>query len=437
MCYAIPGRVVDIANNIAVIDYFGERKEAYADLEEVKVGDFVYAQGGLVVQTIAEGEAEGILDGWRETFFRLKERDRELSEGALSSEGGDSDIAAILKRAEAGAPLERDELLALLRCDTGEDLGLIYRTANRVRRRVHGNSCCVHGIIEFSNFCRNDCAYCGIRSENSRIERYRMEIGEIVDVACRAVDDLGFKALVLQSGEDDHYTTERLVEIVRMIRERCGVLLIMSIGERNRESYEALYDAGARGILMRFETSNPHLYESFHRTCRYVERVQALREVREIGYIVATGSIIGLPGQTGDDLVNDIELAGSLDAEMYSFGPLVPHPETPLGGAPPVEIDTLLGVIAVMRLLNHDGNILVTSAVKRLFGREGTERGLMAGGNSLMVNLTPREYRERYAIYPGKGSESDDVRGDIAEKLALLASLGRAPTDIGIGGLHG
>ncbi len=437
MCYAIPGKVVDINDDIAVIDYFGEKKEAYSDMEDVRVGDYVFAQGGLIVQIIPEEDAVCILDGWRETFFRLRERDRRLSEEGLQSGMTGTEIANILKKAEEGTPLSRDELIAILKCSDRENLELICKTANLIRHRKHKNSCCVHGIIEFSNICKNDCAYCGLRKENTDVKRYRMGVDEIVEAACKAVDKLGFKALVLQSGEDSYYTTERLVDIIRRIRKRHGVLIILSIGERDIESYKVLYNAGARGVLMRFETSNSNLYAEFHSTIHYEKRVQLLKNLKDIGYIIATGSIVGLPGQREEDLLNDIMLASLLDTEMYSFGPLVPHPETPLGDTPQVDIDTILKVIAVARILNPNGSILVTSAVERLFGKEGIKKGLMAGGNSMMINLTPRKYRKHYSIYPGKGSETDDVKSEIRDTLELLYSVGRAPTDIGIGGPHG
>jgi biotin synthase len=437
MCYAIPGKVVAINADIAVIDYFGEKREAYADVEEVRVGDYVFAQGGFIVQMIQEEDAICILDGWKETFFRLRERDRRLSEDGLQSGIAGTDIANILKKAEKGTTLSRDELVTLLKCSDKRNLELLYRTANILRQRNHRNSCCVHGIIEFSNICRNDCAYCGIRRENLNVKRYRMEVDEIVDVACDAVNKLGFKALVFQSGEDDYYTTERLVDIIKRIRKKCGMLIILSIGERNVESCKVLYDAGARGVLLRFETSNPNLFAEFHSTIRYEERVQLLKSLRDIGYIIVTGSIIGLPGQREEDILDDILLAGSLDTEMYSFGPLVPHPETPLGDTQQVNIDAILKVIAVTRILDPNGSMLVTSAVERLFGKEGIRRGLMAGGNSMMINLTPKMYRKLYSIYPGKGSEIDDVKRDIRDTLELLYSLGRAPTDIGIGAAHG
>lgn len=434
MCYAIPGKVIDIRDNIALIDYFGEKKEALIDIEGVTAGDYVYAQGGVIVQGLREEEALGILAGWKEAFFRLRERDGRLAAQNSPATGGDPEFLKIIHRAEEGISLTRTEMLTLLSCRDEAGLNLLYQTANRIRQRVHQNSSCVHGIIEFSNFCRNDCAYCGIRKDNHDLKRYRMEVDEVVDLVASSSAEIGFKAFVLQSGEDGWYTTERLVRMVREIRKRCGVLIILSIGERELDDYQRLYNAGARGVLFRFETSNPALYGRLHTTLRYENRLRILKGLTEMGYIIATGSLIGLPGQSEEDLLEDILLARAFSPEMYSFGPLIPHPATPLAAAQTVDLDTALRVIAVTRLIHPDANLLVTSAVETLFGRGGARQALMAGGNSMMVNLTPGRYRKLYSIYPGKGEGDVDIRDRVSETLSLLTSLGRAPTDIGTGG---
>lgn len=428
MCYAIPGKIIHISNNIALIDYYGEKKEAIADVDGLQTGDYVFAQGGVIVDKLQEEVALSILEGWRDAFLRLKEKDKDLAGDVPTSEGLNPEIVRIIQRGAEGITLTRDEMLTLLRCNGRGELNLLYQTANRIRQKVHKNSSCVHGIIEFSNNCKNDCAYCGIRRDNHSLERYRMNADEIVEVVTSAADRLGFRAFVLQSGEDSYYTTERLTQIIRRIREHCGAFLILSIGERDKGSYQELYDAGARGVLIRFETSNPNLYGKLHNTLRYEDRIETLKRVRDIGYIIATGSLIGLPGQREEDLLDDILLARSLETEMYSFGPLIAHPATPLAFTPPVDLDRVLKMIALTRLITHDGNALVTSALETLFGKDGVRQALMAGGNSMMINLTPARYRRLYSIYP----REDRVENRISETVSLLHSLGRAPTDIGI-----
>ena len=450
MCYAIPGKIIEVIGKSALIDYFGEKKEAYVDVEGVNPGDYVFAQGGVIVERLDEDIALSILSGWNEAFFKLKEIDKRLAEeypGSFSetfipqrdtkvdkNAGQDAcpDFLEIIKRTENGLSITKSELLYLLTIKEEGQLKLLYHIANRIRHKVHKNSSCVHGIIEFSNVCKNDCAYCGIRRENQKLERYRMDIDEIVDTIISSVSSLGFRAFVLQSGEDGFYTTDKLAEIIRKIKERCSVLIFISIGERDRDCYQELYNAGARGVLFRFETSNPEIYGNLHTALHYENRLHILRELKDIGYIISTGSLIGLPGQKEEDILDDILFASSLEPEMYSFGPFIPHPDTPLALAPKVDIDMMLKVIAVTRLVRHDGNILVTSALEKLFGIEGTRRTLMTGGNSMMVNLTPPKYRRLYSIYPGKGEGNDDTRKRISDTVALLQSLGRAPMDIGM-----
>src|SRR3989337_299947 len=219
MCYAIPGRIIEISNNIALIDYYGERKEALADIEGLQTGDYVFAQGGVIVDRLQEEVAQSILEGWREAFLRLKEKDKDLAEKEPSPEGLNPEIARIIRKGEEGIALTRDEMLTLLRCSGRGELSLLYQTATRIRQKVHRNSSCVHGIIEFSNICKNDCAYCGIRSDNKKLDRYRMTADEIIDTAASSARESGFKAFVLQSGEDGYYTTERLSEIIRGIKD--------------------------------------------------------------------------------------------------------------------------------------------------------------------------------------------------------------------------
>ncbi len=434
MCYAIPGKVLEINNKTALIEYFGEKKTALVDAGNISVGDYVYAQGGFIVEALEAAEARGILNEWEEIFFKLKERDELLAGKTLPSVRPESDIARIISRGEEGAGLTRDELLVLLRCTDRDELNLLFSTANRIRQKVHKNSSCVHGIIEFSNNCKNDCSYCGIRSENDTLTRYRMNPDEIIDTVSASAEESGFRAFVLQSGEDGYYTAERMSEIIRGIKDKHGVLVFLSIGERDEDCYRKLYEAGARGVLFRFETSNRDLYNKLHSTLHYEGRMNTLKIVRDAGYIIATGSLIGLPGQDNEDILNDILLAKSFGTDMYSFGPFIAHPQTPLASLKTTDLDTMLKVIAVTRLVHHDGNILVTSAVETLFGREGAEKALMAGGNSMMINLTPDRYRKLYSIYPGKGEKNKDIKDRISDTVSLLYSLGRAPTDIGMAG---
>ena len=425
MCYAIPGKVISVDGKIATIDYFGESRKAQLVFDPAFPGDYVYAQGGVVVGKVPEKEAIEILEHWKKQFFELKKVDEEISSKRQKSGA----FSSIISKSENDGILTRDEMLQVLLAD-GESLNELCSAANRIRKDKLDNACCVHGIIEFSNNCMNDCLYCGIRKGNQAIRRYRMTKDEILDAVDFAVEKLGFKALVLQSGEDSFYTDDMLVEIVRAIKKKHGILLFMSIGERSEECYKRLFEAGGYGALLRFETSNEKIYSQVRPGKKLQDRLNLIRQLKKIGFVLATGFLLGLPGQTNQDTINDVLLTKSLQPDMYSFGPLIPHPQTPLADVKKSSLDDVLKVIALSRLVDNQAKILVTSAMETL-GDQAKEAGLMAGGNSLMINATPMEFQKCYDLYPGKVNE-EKIEKTIKETLELLQSIGRAPTDIGI-----
>ncbi|MCK4909377.1 MAG: [FeFe] hydrogenase H-cluster radical SAM maturase HydE [Planctomycetes bacterium] len=390
MCYAIPGKIIELNDRTATVDYYGEQKKAYTDLLEVQIGDYVYAQGGFLIQKVPPKEAHDILSDWEELFFKLQEKDKKLSAHPKN----------------------------------------LYERANAIRQQNQGNSCCVHGILEFSNYCRQNCLYCGIRRDNKELTRYRLEIPQILE-SVKYAYDLGFKALVLQSGEDPYYDDDKLETIVKTIREKYPVLLFVSIGERSLSAYRRLYDAGARGVLMRFETCNPDAYKKVKPDSDLQNRLQLIRDLRKMGYLIVTGFLVGLPGEDKKDILENIKLTASLDAEMFSFGPFIPHPQTPLAETPMPKLTKLLRVIAEARLMNPESRILVTTALETL-DQDAARQGLLAGANSLMINVTPPKYRKLYDIYPQRFGTDLDTQEHIDRVIGLLKSLGRAPTDLSV-----
>jgi biotin synthase len=392
MCYAIPGKVLDIDKKIITVDYFGEHKKARNEFYELTPGDYVYAQGGFVISKISESEAIEILKTWEELFFKLQEIDSEL-----------------------------------VRNPKG-----LYQVANNIRHKNHGNSCCIHGILEFSNYCRCNCLYCGIRKDASGVDRYRMSVEEIVDAAAVAVHELKFKALVLQSGEDLWYDENKLVAIVSEMRQKAPCLVIVSIGERDLEIYRKLYDAGARGALLRFETSNAALYQKIRPGHRLEDRLDLIRKLKEMGYIVMSGFLIGLPNQTEEDILKDIEVTDSLGPDMFSFGPFIPHPGTPLAQYPSPTTEEVLNTIANARIKSPQANILVNTSFETLDRDNAVRLGLMAGANSVMINVTPSKYRKLYDIYPNRAGIDLEMHERIESILKTLQSIGRAPTDLGL-----
>ena len=422
MCYAIPGRVTALEGKNVTVDYFGEKKKAINEIAELKIGDYIYAQGGFVIQTVSEREAVETLETWKELFFQLRATDLRLSRLDPAESGIERKISVILDRAAEGKGINKEEALALMRLEKPAEIDYLYKIANFLRQKYLSNSCCVHGIIEFSNFCRQNCAYCGIRAGNNSLNRYRMSEEEIMSAVTEAVDKHGFKALVLQSGEDPEFPPERLAKLIREIKQKHALLIFISVGEVGEAGLRELYEAGARGVLMRFETSDPRLYAAQHCGDLFSERVKALESAYQLGYLILTGGLIGLPGQTKESLIEDIFLAKKLHAEMFTFGPVLPSEVKP---------ELVLKVLAISRLIDpQNAKIVVTTGFETL-DKNARRLGLLAGASSVMLNVTPLKFRKLYNIYRNRAHEDETIETQIKETLELLYALGRAPTDLG------
>lgn len=433
MCYAIPGKVKGFDGKFVIVDYFGEEKKAINEIAGLQVGDYLYAQGGFVITRVGAEEAEKTLATWKDLFFELQEIDKAGSR--LSPWGGAryARVRDLKDRVISGGKLTRDEIAGLLEITDPGELEFFLSAANHLRQRQHSNSCCVHGIVEISNHCAEGCQYCGISCFNMGLMRYRMSDEEILEAVRSAVEEHGFKALVLQSGEDPGRTIDDLVRIVAEIKRRFGVLVFISFGEIGRLGLIRLYEAGARGVLLRFETSDPELFSRIHPGSNLKDRLAEIRDAYELGYLVITGSLIGLPGQTAEMIARDIELAGELNVEMLSLGPFLPHPSTPMAAiqAPPVAM-VVKALAAARFALRPDVKILVTTGLETL-APEARREALMSGANSVMLNVTPLDRRALYEIYPGRAHRDDAIGEQITETIALLEGLGRAPTDLSIG----
>jgi len=431
MCYAIPGNVKRIAGNLITVDYFGEKRKARNDFYELKVGDYVYAQGGFVVEKIEENDAEEILDTWKELFFELKKTDAKLSKLYNDKSNLDKAFLKIIDRATYGKSISHDEALRLLLSKDPDEIEMLHKSANFIRQKFLDNSCCVHGIIEFSNKCVCQCEYCGINSENSTLKRFNLNTGEILEVIDDAVKRFGFKGIVLQSGEDPSYRSDKILDLIKKIRENYPVFIFLSVGERDDEFYRKAFDAGAKAVLFRFETSDSRLYSKLHPHSSLKERIRYLELFKDIGYIIATGSLIGLPGQKPEGVIDDFMFAKELGCDMYSFGPFIPHPDTPLHSHSAPGAEYVLKAISVLRLIDPHGKILVTTALESI-NQQARRQALMGGANSIMLNLTPKDYVGFYDIYPNRATVDVSVENQIADALQLLKSIGRAPTDLGI-----
>ena len=310
----------------------------------------------------------------------------------------------------------------LTECD-GESLRYINKQAQEVSLRHFGNRIFIRGLIEVSNCCRNNCYYCGIQGSNPNANRYRLSKEEILS-ACENGYQLGYRSFVLQGGEDPHYTDEVMVPIVTEIRKRypdCAITL--SLGERSKESYQKLYDAGADRYLLRHEAADPELYQKLHPESLSLEnRIQCLWNLKEIGYAVGTGFMVGAPYQTVENLADDLLFIKELDPQMVGIGPFVPHHDTRFKEFPSGSVELTTYLVSILRLMNPHLLLPSTTALGTIDPR-GREKGILAGANVVMPNLSPVAVRKDYSLYDNKictGEEAAECAGCLGRRLASI-----------------
>ena len=334
--------------------------------------------------------------------------------------------------------LDRDVrfVISWLRERNSTRLEELWRMADSVRRAHVGDAVHLRGLIEISNVCVRQCAYCGLRAGNTRLARYRMKADEILACARNAVE-LGYGTVVLQGGEDYGLSAPWVEDVIRRIKRETPLSVTLGLGERPEKDLVSWRRAGADRYFLRFETSDMDLYRQIHPSLpsRASDRIELLRTLQAIGYETGSGIMIGIPGQTMSSLAQDILLFRSLDLDMIGVGPFLPHPETPLGTdtsplddisceqVPNTEVMVYI-VLALARIVCPDANIPSTTALAVLNPLAGYELGLMRGANVIMPNITPFHYRSKYDIYPGKAGASPSGAGDI-EIPRRIEALGR------------
>lgn len=332
------------------------------------------------------------------------------------------DIPAIIATAETTHTLAKEEIITLLANNDGALDDALFAAADRVRRRYVGDEVHLRGLIEFSNTCRQNCLYCGLRRDNQNVVRYRLEPDQIIDFA-RKAKDYGYRTLVLQSGEDPYYTLEKMQYIIGEIK-KLGVAITLSIGEKSCEEYRILKEAGADRYLLRIETTDRRLYEELDPGMSYDNRLRCLRDLKALGYEVGTGCLIGLPGQTLASLADDILFFKELDADMIGVGPFIPNPDTPLKETGGGTFALSRKVMAITRLLLPDANIPATTAMETL-DENGRLIALQSGANVVMPNVTEGDYRRMYQLYPGKICINDTPAHCRACITGKIQSIGR------------
>ncbi len=313
--------------------------------------------------------------------------------------------------------MNKQDIVELLSNNSNYDE--LRNEANKIRKKFKGDGVHLRGLIEFSNYCAKNCTYCGIRGENKSLKRFRLNKDEILELA-RHGKELGYKTIVLQSGEDLTYSIYKMQEIISEIKN-LDLALTLSLGEKTFEEYKAYKEAGADRYLLRIETTNTELYNKLHPNSSHKKRFKCLEYLKELGYEVGTGIMTGLPEQTLESIAEDILFFKKINADMVGLGPFVPSPDTPLANADGGSFELGIRTMAITRILMPDINIPATSAMETI-RENGRFIALISGANVVMPNLAP-ESAELYSIYPKKSSDWSNI--SISEANRKLMDIGR------------
>ena len=322
----------------------------------------------------------------------------------------------ILEKVKKNCSLSKDEIIKLLISNNNS----LFETADEIRKKTKGNNIHLRALIEFTNFCRCNCFYCGLRYDNHNIKRYRLTEDEILLSVNNAIKS-NYKTIVLQGGEDMFWSKEKLCNLIKKIKEY-DVALTLSIGERPKDEYKAFKDAGADRFLLRIETTDKTLYRKLHPNMSFENRLRCLKDLKELGFETGTGCLVGLPNQTIASLADDILFFKELNADMVGIGPFIPHPNTPLANETNDNFELSLRVMAITRLLLPDINIPATTAMETL-RENGQLIALQSGANVIMPNFTTSEHRKEYEIYPDKAginNKEDENQKLIYDKIKSI-----------------
>ncbi|MBR5558651.1 MAG: [Oscillospiraceae bacterium] len=331
---------------------------------------------------------------------------------------------ALIDKLNIEKTLTKEEWVQLIRSYTEEDAAYAAAAARKIADRRFGNKVFFRGIIEYSNICKNNCYYCGIRCGNANLERYRLDKDTILE-CCYQGYQSGYRTFVLQGGEDPFFTTDKMVDIVSSIRSRypdCAITL--SIGELEREDYQRLYDAGANRFLLRHETANSCHYSRLHpENMTLAKRIQCLKDLKEIGFQTGCGMMVGSPFQTAEHLAEDMMFIADFKPHMIGVGPFIPHHDTPFRDEKPGSVALTLFLLSLCRILLPDVLLPATTALGTL-STDGRKAGVLAGANVIMPNLSPVAQREKYMLYDNKAITGDDAGESLKALQASMAEIG-------------
>jgi len=338
-----------------------------------------------------------------------------------------SDYKLLIEKLIKDRSLTLEEYKSLVEAFSKEALEYISPLALEAKKVQFGNAIYIRGLIEISNICKNDCLYCGIRASNKSCDRYRLTKEEILS-CCEEGYKLGFRTFVMQGGEDMHYTDEVMCDIIRSIKELypdCAITL--SLGEKTAESYKKLHDAGADRYLLRHETADSNHYGRLHPDSLSLEnRMECLKNLKEIGYQVGCGFMVGSPYQTAEHLAKDLKFIEEFKPHMCGMGPFIPHKDTEFANEKAGSVDFSCYLLAIIRLM-HPGILLPATTALASLEKDGREKAILCGANVVMPNLSPMEQRAKYTLYNNKAS----VGTEAAEGLkALKESLKKIGAEV-------
>lgn len=330
----------------------------------------------------------------------------------------------LIDRLRTDRTLTDEELLSLITMEDADADRYLARQAAEVRQGVYGNQVFIRGLIEFTNCCKNDCHYCGIRRGNSHCQRYRLTQEEILS-CCDIGYELGFRTFVLQGGEDPWFTRERMTDLVKAIKAaHPDCALTLSAGEKDRATYQEWFDAGADRYLLRHETADPGLYASLHPGEMSQEnRMRCLSDLKEIGYQVGCGFMVGSPGQTPEMILKDLRFIQNFKPQMVGIGPFIPHQDTIYKNEKPGSAALTLRLLAILRLMLPDVLLPATTALGTVMG-DGRQQGMLYGCNVVMPNLSPADVRKKYALYDNKISAGEEAAESVALLKKSMAAIG-------------
>lgn len=316
--------------------------------------------------------------------------------------------------------LDRAKIIRLLNDFDHQEA--LFKDADAVRHKYVGDEVHLRALIEFSNICRNNCLYCGIRKGNPIVRRYRMSPEEIIETAAKAAG-IGFKTIVMQSGEDLYFNQKNMCHIIEAVK-KLDVAVTLSLGERDYEDYKAFRNAGADRYLMRIETTDKDLYHKLDPQMSWQHRYECLLMLKELGYELGSGIMVGLPEQSARSIANDLLFLKDLKVDMAGIGPFIPHPQTPLAKEKGGTLDLALRTMAIMRLLLPDINIPATTAMESLHP-QGRIKALQCGANVVMPNVTESEYQKLYELYPNKNTVNGSLAHCRSHIGMKIISIGR------------